>query len=109
MERTKFQQTMADLKEKNERRRYDALRKKYETAPDFTNMSLRDEIGTRYDLDELKQLKQKFGVPGGSIYNGPDCRMSFDGQNLSLYIMKEWITETLRLMKNFKWVFYFQK
>ncbi len=85
MERTEFQQTMADLREKNERRRYDALRKKYETAPDFTNMSLRDEIGTRYDLDELEQLNKKFGVPNGSIYNGPNCHMSFDGQNLNLY------------------------
>lgn len=28
MERTEFQQMMADLKEQNERRRYDVLRKK---------------------------------------------------------------------------------
>ena len=40
MERTEFQQMMAELKEKSERRCYETLRKKYATAPDFANMSL---------------------------------------------------------------------
>lgn len=62
MERTEFQQRIAELKEQSERRHYDALRKKYAIAPDFSNMSLSEEIGIRYDLDELEQLKQKFGM-----------------------------------------------
>lgn len=68
MERTEFQQMMSSLKERNERRRYDALRQKYAAAPDYTNMSLREELETRSDLDELEQLKQKFGMQG-SIRN----------------------------------------
>ena len=31
-------------------------------TPDYENMSLRDELQTRFDLDELKNLQQKYGV-----------------------------------------------
>lgn len=76
---------MAELQKKSERRRYEALRKKYTVTPDFTNMSLIEELNVRNDLDDLEQLKQKFGVPSGSMFKKPECYMEFDGQNLSLY------------------------
>lgn len=31
-------------------------------TPDYANMSLRDELQTRFDLDELNNLQQKYGV-----------------------------------------------
>ncbi len=31
-------------------------------TPDYVNMSLRDELQTRFDLDELNNLQQKYGV-----------------------------------------------
>lgn len=61
MEQTAFQQKLEELKRIKEQRRLEALRQKYSTVPDFSNMNLHDELKVRFDLDELSQLEQKFG------------------------------------------------
>ena len=62
MEQTAFQQKLEELKRIKEQRRLEALRQKYSTAPDFSNMNLHDELKVRFDLDELEQLEKKFAL-----------------------------------------------
>ena len=52
------------LLEEDERNRLSELQTKYNgiKTPDYANMSLRDELQTRFDLDELNNLQQKYGV-----------------------------------------------
>lgn len=38
------------------------LQQRYPVMPDYGAMSLRDELQTRFDIDEMKQLRQKYGV-----------------------------------------------
>ena len=55
-----FQQQMSLIRQNNERKRLAELQSKYQTAPDYTNMSLRDELNTRYEIGEMNQLQQKY-------------------------------------------------
>lgn len=59
-----FETYKRKLLEENERNRLSELQTKYNGVgtPDYENMSLRDELQTRFDLDELKNLQQKYGV-----------------------------------------------
>ena len=55
-----FQQQMSLIRQNNERKRLAELQSKYQTTPDYTNMSLRDELNTRYEIGEMNQLQQKY-------------------------------------------------
>ena len=59
-----FETYKRKLLEENERNRLSELQTKYNgiKTPDYANMSLRDELQTRFDLDELNNLEQKYGV-----------------------------------------------
>ena len=59
-----FETYKRKLLEENERNRLSELQTKYNgvETPDYENMSLRDELQTRFDLDELNNLQQKYGV-----------------------------------------------
>ncbi len=59
-----FETYKRKLLEEDERNRLSELQTKYNgiKTPDYANMSLRDELQTRFDLDELKNLQQKYGV-----------------------------------------------
>ena len=59
-----FETYKRKLLEEDERNRLSELRTKYNGVgtPDYANMSLRDELQTRFDLDELNNLEQKYGV-----------------------------------------------
>ena len=59
-----FEAYKRKLLEEDERNRLSELQTKYNgiKTPDYANMSLRDELQTRFDLDELKNLQQKYGV-----------------------------------------------
>ncbi len=59
-----FETYKRKLLEENERNRLSELQTKYNGVgtPDYENMSLRDELQTRFDLDELNNLQQKYGV-----------------------------------------------
>ena len=59
-----FEAYKRKLLEGDERNRLSELQAKYNgiKTPDYANMSLRDELQTRFDLDELKNLEQKYGV-----------------------------------------------
>ena len=59
---TDFQSYMAELKRINEQKRLAKLQQQYPATPDYTNMSLQDELQARYDIDELNQLQQKHGT-----------------------------------------------
>ena len=83
MEQTAFQQKLEELKRIKEHRRLEALRQKYSTAPDFSNMNLHDELKVRFDLDELEQLEQKFGsvMPKVQPEPQPDSRLQLAMRN----------------------------
>ena len=57
-----FNTMKKELIEKDERSRLDELKNKYGRTPniDYTNMCLRDELQTRFDLQELNNLQQKY-------------------------------------------------
>ena len=59
-----FETYKRKLLEEDERNRLSELQTKYSGVgtPDYANMSLRDELQTRFDLDELNNLQQKYGV-----------------------------------------------
>ena len=59
-----FEAYKRKLLEEDERNRLSELQTKYNGVgtPDYENMSLRDELQTRFDLDELNNLEQKYGV-----------------------------------------------
>ena len=59
-----FETYKRKLLEENERNRLSELQTKYNGVgtPDYEDMSLRDELQTRFDLDELNNLQQKYGV-----------------------------------------------
>ena len=59
-----FETYKRKLLEEDERNRLSELQTKYNGVgtPDYENMSLRDELQTRFDLDELNNLQQKYGV-----------------------------------------------
>ena len=90
MEQTAFQQKLEELKRIKEQRRLEALRQRYSTAPDFSNMNLHDELKTRFDLDELNQLEQKFGsvMPPVQPKSQPDSRLQkvVDNYNCKIVI-----------------------
>ena len=59
-----FETYKKKLKEEIERSRLSELQTKYNGigTPDYANMSLRDELQTRLDLNKLNNLQQKYGV-----------------------------------------------
>ena len=63
-ENMNFETYKRKLLEEDERNRLSELQTKYSGVgtPDYANMSLRDELQTRFDLDELNNLQQKYGV-----------------------------------------------
>lgn len=74
-----YQRRMEELTKENERKRFVRLQRQYLTTPDFAHMSLRDELKTRLDLDELNQLKQKYNIQSVSGPN-PNTSNSFGSQ-----------------------------
>lgn len=81
--KSEFQQKLDELKRANELRRLESLRKKYAVAPDYSNMSLRDELSARIDLDELNQLEQKFGTQTQQTVSQPNGRLQIALRNYS--------------------------
>lgn len=67
--KTDFQRYMEEMKKINEKKRLAKLLEQYPNTPDFSNMSLHDELKTRFDLDELKQLQQKYPNPIEAVYD----------------------------------------
>ena len=61
--KTLFQQKLDELKRAGNERRFKELQSKYQSpeAIDYSNMSLRDELQTRFDLDELNRLSSELG------------------------------------------------
>ena len=61
--KTLFQQKLDALKRAGNERRFKELQSKYQSpeAIDYSNMSLRDELQTRFDLDELNRLSAELG------------------------------------------------
>ena len=59
---TDFQSYMAELKRINEQKRLAKLQQQYPATPDYTNMSLQDELLARFDIDEMEQLQKKHGT-----------------------------------------------
>lgn len=58
---TYFKQRMEELTKANEQKRLAQLQQQYITPPDYTNMSLRDELKTRLELQEMDELQKKYG------------------------------------------------
>lgn len=58
---TYFKQRMEELTKANEQKRLAQLQQQYTTPPDYTNMSLRDELKTRLELQEMNDLQKKYG------------------------------------------------
>lgn len=69
LDENEYQCRMEELTRENEQKRLAKLQKQYPTTPDYSNMSLRDELKTRFDLDELNQLKQKYCNPIRVVYD----------------------------------------
>ncbi len=59
-----FETYKRKLLEEDERNHLSELQSKYNGigTPDYSNMSFREELQTRIDLDELNNLQQKYGV-----------------------------------------------
>ena len=57
---TPFQQYMEELTKAQEQKRLAQLQQKYTTSPDYSKMSLRDELKTRFDLQEMNDLQKKY-------------------------------------------------
>ena len=66
-EKTTFRQQLEKLQRAGEEKRLKALQAKYPNPDniDYGNMSLRDELQTRFDLDEMNNLSTKLGAPSG--------------------------------------------
>lgn len=66
-EKTAFRQQLEKLQRAGEEKRLKALQAKYPNPDniDYGNMSLRDELQTRFDLDEMNNLSTKLGAPSG--------------------------------------------
>ena len=66
-----FEAYKRKLLEEDERNRLSELQTKYNgvKTPDYANMSLRDELQTRFDLDELNNLEQKYGMQQTPVLN----------------------------------------
>lgn len=66
-EKTTFRQQLEKLQRAGEEKRLKALQAKYPNPNniDYGNMSLRDELQTRFDLDEMNNLSTKLGAPSG--------------------------------------------
>lgn len=56
------QQWLANMQRKREIAKLQHLQQKYSVMPDYSTMSLQDELQTRFDIDEMNQLRQKYGV-----------------------------------------------
>ena len=69
--KTLFQQQLDELKRAGNERRLRELQSKYQSpeAIDYSNMSLRDELQTRFDLDELNRLSAELGKDINSVAN----------------------------------------
>lgn len=65
--KTVFQQKLEELKRAGEEKRLRELQAKYPNPDniDYGNMSLRNELQTRFDLDEMNNLSTKLGAPSG--------------------------------------------
>ena len=65
--KTLFRQQLDELKRAGNERRLRELQSKYQSPEtiDYSNMSLRDELQTRFDLDEMNNLSTKLGAPSG--------------------------------------------
>ena len=64
---TYFKQRMEELTKANEQKRLAQLQQQYITPPDYTNMSLRDELKTRLELQEMDELQKKYGQQQTSL------------------------------------------
>ena len=69
--KTLFRQQLDELKRAGNERRFNELQSKYQSpeAIDYSNMSLRDELQTRFDLDELNRLSAELGKDINSVAN----------------------------------------
>lgn len=87
--KTLFQQKLDELKRAGNERRFNELQSKYQSPEtiDYSNMSLRDELQTRFDLDELNRLSAELGKDinsGANISSNSANTLAsndFDNQN----------------------------
>ena len=65
--KTVFQQKLEELKRAGEEKRLRELQAKYPNPNniDYGNMNLRNELQTRFDLNEMNNLSTKLGAPSG--------------------------------------------
>lgn len=56
------QQWLADMQRKREMEKLRRLEQKYSVMPDYSNMNLSEELQARFDMDEMNQLRQKYGT-----------------------------------------------
>ncbi len=55
-----YQSKINTIYDNEDRNQLAQLCQKYSTIPDYKNMSLRDELQTRFDLNEMNDLQKKF-------------------------------------------------
>ena len=87
--KTLFQQKLDELKRAGNERRFKELQSKYQSPEtiDYSNMSLRDELQTRFDLDKLNRLSDELGKDinsGANISSNSANTLAsndFDNQN----------------------------
>ena len=87
-----FQQQMSLIRQNNERKRLAELQSKYQTAPDYTNMSLRDELNTRYEIGEMNQLQQKYPPENNEYTLTNNAANNISSPNISNRIFPSSIT-----------------
>ena len=68
---TTFQERLEQLKRGREERKLQSLQSKYQSPDtiDYSNMSLRDELQTRFDLDEMNRLSAELSKDVNSVAN----------------------------------------
>lgn len=60
MTQSSYLSILDELEKERELRRLKELQNKYITNPNYSNMNLRNELQTRFDLDEMKRLEEKY-------------------------------------------------
>ncbi len=96
-----FQQQMSLIRQNNERKRLAELQSKYQTAPDYTNMSLRDELNTRYEIGEMNQLQQKYPPENNEYTLTNNAANNISSPNISNRIFPSSITTPQDLVVSF--------
>lgn len=67
-----YQSKINAFYDNKDRNQLEQLRLKYSTVPNYKNMSLRDELQTRFDLNEMNNLEKRVGAEKSNIERADD-------------------------------------